>query len=228
MIRQLSANGLKFKTPEFSGEIASYSNISFKHKKIDFKIAKENVLDLKNAKVGVVFSGAEVDVVGYIDETPFVIYITYKGRIVPGELCVPEPERCGVIELNLNDLLRLFREEKEGQYKEVLRKFLEERNEGKNWIYHPREKKRREEAEQQMDDWKSQQQSPPPKNAYLQQRYNPTRNVPAKTKLRKQGASFIPTQREVRNFTCVRCGSRWQGISNHCENCKTHLYSTTS
>ncbi len=227
MIRQLSANGLKFKTPEFSGEIESYSNISFKHKKIDFKIAKENVLELKNVKVGVVFSGAEVDVVGYIDETPFVIYITYKGRIAPDELYVPEPERCGVIELNLNDLLRLFREEKEGQYKEVLRNCLEENNDGKNWIYHPREKKRREEAEQQIDDWKSQQQ-PPPKNTYLHQLHSTARNIPAKTKLRKQGSRFMPTRRVVRNFICIRCGSHWQGTSNHCENCKTHLYSTTS
>ena len=226
MIRQLSANGLKFITPEFSGEIASYSNISFKHNKIDFKIAKESILDLKNVKVGVVFSGSEVDVVGYIDEIPFVIYITYKGRIVPDELYVPEPERCGVIELNLSDLLRLFREEKEGQYEEVLRKCLEENNDGKNWIYHPREKKKREEAEQKMDDWKSQQQ--PPIKTYLQQRHSLARNIPVKTNIRKQDAGFMPTQRVVRNFICVKCGSRWQGTSNHCKKCKTHLYATTS
>ena len=80
------------------------------------------------------------------------MHVTYRDRNSPISLKEPQA-RSGVIELNVDDLPQLFAKEDGGQYQEVLRRYIEDRTDGKTWAYHPREKKLKNIAIAQRDSW---------------------------------------------------------------------------
>lgn len=73
-----------------------------------------------------------------------MIFATYKERNLPSTLKSPSRTKCGVVELNVNAVPRLFKQEENRQYQEVLRRYIENETDGKAWVYHPREQRRRE------------------------------------------------------------------------------------
>lgn len=86
MIRQLSTNGLKFRTPKFEDSLEEYSQVSHQFHKVDFVIAEESCIVLTNVQIGASFSHAVVDVLGYVNDIPFVVYVTYKDRTIPPDI----------------------------------------------------------------------------------------------------------------------------------------------
>lgn len=212
MIRQLSEDSLVLKTPEFFSEIALPSDTPFEYRTTQVRIAKEQTLTFQQIEVGKEFSGVEVDLVGYMNNGYLlIIYITYKGRIIPHEFKYMDSKTCGVIELNLQELFALFRKEKRGQYKKVLKHYLEKEVDGKKWIYHPREEKEREKAQLRYEEAKKHKSLPKPTFAKSHQKYIKDQTLP-----------------KLQSYKCLNCESHWTGVSNYCKNCKSPLYSTTA
>lgn len=157
MIRQLATHGLQLKVPKLEGSFSAYCEHTYQAQNFDYQVTEERVLTLDDIQVGVVFAGETVDVLGFIENVPFVVHVTYRERKLPAGLCSPAIRKCGVIEINVDDLPQLFELERKGQYQEVLRKYIEEQTEGKKWAYHPREQRLMSIAMQERDLWLKQQ-----------------------------------------------------------------------
>ncbi len=153
MIRQLANNSLNFKVPRLEGTLSAYSEYTHQAKDFDYLVAEESLLTLEDVQVGTAFSGETVDVLGLVKSVPFAVYVTYRERSLPINLKDPTVARSGVIELNVDDLPQLFAKEESGQYQEILRRYIEDRTDGKTWAYHPREKKLKSAAIAQRDSW---------------------------------------------------------------------------
>lgn len=221
MIRQLSTDGLTFRTPKFENLVQAVSDYSRQRRIIRYVVTKESTLRLNSVQVGAHFSNVTVDVLGYVENVPFVIYVTYQDRSVPTELKPPATALCGIVELNVNALPGLFKQEKSGQYIEVLRRYIEEQTDGKSWVFHPREIKQREAAMAELQRWQAEQRLL--FNGELSHRHSsptPSAPVSAKSKL-DQVKDSEPV---VQNYTCVICKGTWTGSSRICRNCNTHLY----
>jgi hypothetical protein len=219
MIRQLAIDGLKFRTPKYVISVEAYSERSRQYHRVDLPVTEEHLLILVKPEIDGKFSQTNVDVLGYVDDIPFIVYITYKDRLVPPEIDPPDIKKCGVVALDISGLPTFFESEREGRYIETLRKFIEESSEGKSWVYHPRAAKVRMLAEAQMEQWLSQQ-----KADRLKARTAPTSGnfLPAQQLKPK---TPMPAEHIVENYHCVICGANWRGISPHCKNCNTHLFS---
>jgi rubrerythrin len=223
MIRQLSSGGLKFRTPRWELSVQSFSEDSRQHKEMRYVVTKESTLNLHDVKIGEPFSNVTVDVLGFVENIPFVIYVTYKDRAVPAELKPPTTPLCGVVELNVNAVPALFKQAQNGQYIEALRRYIEDQTEGKSWVYHPREKVLREEALANLRRW-----------------HTAHKSVASHSALNKHSNSAIyasgfdqpePNQDHapesvIQSYKCIVCKNTWSGTSRICENCKTHLYTT--
>lgn len=197
MIRQLSEKGIDFRTPKYE-VVLHYANQgygilkTFKH-----LVTDEKVVSLKDIQIGVNFSGVIVDVVGFVNDVPLVIFVTYKDRQYPKELEKPDPPRCGIVRIAVEEISRKFKDEKKGRYIKVLEDYLGNEVAGKHWIYHARQEKIKGLAAQERDEWLA-------SNPVLQKS---TVNI-------------------VKKYHCIACNSRWSGFSPVCRKCKTHLYAS--
>ena len=218
MMHQLAKGKLKFRNPKYSISVEATSERSYKHHRIEMLVAKERLLILTKSEIDVKFSGTNVDILGYIDEIPFAVYITHKDRLVPREVDPPKIEKCGVIAINIDPLRALFEKEREGYYIEVLRKFIEESTEGKRWIYHPRAAKVRKQAEVRLKQWLSQQ-----KAVRTKKRTKPNIDI-SFTKHQIKSERHMPAEQKAQNYRCIMCNASWRGISPRCKKCDTHLF----
>ncbi len=218
MMHQLAKGKLKFRIPKYSISVEATSERSYKHNRIEMLVTKERLLILTEPEVDVKFSGTNVDILGYIDNIPFAVYITHKDRLVPLEVDPPKIEKCGVVAINIGTLPTLFEKEREGRYIEVLRKFIEESAEGKRWIYHPRAAKVQKQAEARLKQWLSQQ-----KAIRTTKRTKPNIDISFPTHQTKSEA-HMPAEQKILNYRCIMCNASWRGISPRCKKCDTHLY----
>jgi len=218
MIRQLAMGGLNFHTPKYKLSVQGYSERSCKHNRVDISVTEERQIILTKPEVDAKFSETNVDIHGYVDDIPFVVYIKHKDRQVPPELDPPSVKKCGVVAIDISGLPALFQEEREGRYIDVLRKFIEGSPEGKSWIYHPRTAKARNDAEAKMEQWLSEQKAYP-----SQQWIEPALDISFPRKQPKSNA-LGPPERKVQYYQCVMCKANWRGISPHCKKCDTHLF----
>ena len=223
MIRQLSNDGLKFRTPRLECSLPAFSEYSYDSADFSYLVTEESLLTLNKVQVGADFCGVTVDVLGFVEGVPFVVFVTYKERVLPSELKSPSITKCGVVELNVNAVPRLFKQEGKGQYKEVLRRYIENEADGKAWAYHPREHRLREAAIANRQSW------------LLQQKTEVTTYTSNRRHFQNQvkplvSSSFIESyksvERSIGNYTCVMCKSTWTGASRICKKCNTHLYTT--
>jgi hypothetical protein len=216
MIRQLAIGNLEFHTPKLTHSIERYSERSRKYKRVDLAVTEERQIILTKPEVDAKFSETHVDILGYVDEIPFVVYIVHNNRLVPPELDPPNTDKCGVVAIDIGCLPMHFEKEKGGRYIDVLRNFIKESPEGKSWIYHPRTKKIRKQANAKMEQWLS------------KQKVNPSmqwNEPPLDISLPRIKSKMIkPRERKVHNYQCIICNAHWRGISPHCKNCDTHLY----
>lgn len=223
MIRQLSDDGLKFRTPRLKRSLQAMSEHSHEWADFSYIVTEGRLLQLDEVQVGAQFCGVTVDVLGLVEDVPFVIYVTYEDRHLPLELKNPCIAKCGIIELNVNGVPRLFKKEDKGQYKDVLRKYIEEETDGKSWAYHPRDHRLEEVAIARRQSWLEQQHTKPPvstsnnKNPYdlFNKKYhNKTTKHPSEQ------------THSINKYVCMMCMSKWEGITRQCKKCNTHLYTT--
>ena len=216
MIRQLFIHGLKLKTPRLECLLSEFSESSCERDNFSYVVTEESLLCLEDVRVGANFCGVTVDILGFVEGVPFVVFVTYKDRALPSELKIPSSTKCGVIEFNINAMSRLFKQEQSGHYKEVLRRYIENETEGKSWAYHPREQKLKEAAIAKHQSWLLQQEIAAKTNRHLfQQSIEP---------MKSNSSSSVKSN--TRTFTCVMCKSTWTGTSMICRTCDTHLFTT--
>ena len=223
MIRQLSNDGLKFRTPRLECSLPAFSEDSYESADFGYLVTEESLLAIKEVQVGVHFCGVTVDVLGLVEGVPFIVFVTYKERDLPSELKSPSMSKCGVVELNVNAVPRLFKQEDNGQYKEVLRRYIEDEAAGKAWVYHPREQRLRETAIAKRQSWLLQQKAETKTYTTNMRHYQNT------IKPEAYGSSterFKSVENSIGNYTCVMCKSTWIGSSRICKKCNTHLYTT--
>lgn len=129
-----------------------------------------------------------------------------------------------VVELNVNAVPFMFKQEKGGQYLEVLCRYIEDSTEGKSWVYHPREKKSGHATQAEAKAWLSEQKPRRQPGLVRRHDYSPKVSFAEKsTDLPSQATTPLVT-----SYTCVLCENTWTGTSRICENCDTHLYTTKS
>lgn len=216
MLRQLAVEGIQFKTPDFNDSITAYSDVSDQWHVINFKVTSAKTLQLKDPRVGTIFSGAEVDIAGLVGSYPFVIYVTYSGREIPSSLRLPDTADCGVVEINLSGVAKRFRLEKDGRYVDALKSYIEQSIEGKSWIYHPRYAEKHAEAEAMMSVWLDQ-----------QKQLHPHQEDKCRNNERNQCPKYginISLQQGPKKYVCLACSTHWVGLSSLCMRCHTHLH----
>jgi hypothetical protein len=225
MIRQLAMQGLRFRAPKYAGYLDAYSEISLQSHRADFVVTEESAILLSDLKIGASFSHTTVDILGYVDDVPLVVYITYEGREIPADINPPEIKRCGVVKVEIGSLLHAFKQEKEGRYVEVLKGYIENETEGKSWVYHPREAQAQKEAKFKLEEWLSKQKPPP----VHQPVFDPIpRLVGSGSPQPKRSKPLSPPKPVAAHYECVMCHTRWSGISAKCPKCRTHLYARVS
>lgn len=148
MIRQLSEDGMRFRTPQCVRMLPEGDYATMAPAPQRYTVAEATTVELADIAIGVMFSDVPVDVVGLVKGVPLVIYVCHRTRPVPTALEHPRIERCGIVAVNVDVLAKRFLDEKKGQYSQVLMQYLEGETEGKTWIYHPRDEKARAQAEQ--------------------------------------------------------------------------------
>lgn len=222
MIRQLSSDGLIFRTPRLERSLSAFSEYSFESEDFDYLVTDESIIKLEDVQVGVQFSGVSVDVLGLVQNVPFVVFVTYKDRSLPLDLKNPLVTKCGIVELNVNAMPSLFKKEKNGKYKEALRRYIEDGTGGKSWVYHPREQRLRETAIRNRQSW-------------LQQQKEKSISSTHKRGLREAIDVIVPTIYKEHNsqlgrttgkYVCVMCKNTWEGESRICKKCSTHLFTS--
>lgn len=98
---------------------------------------------------------------------------------------------------------------------------MEEKLDGKSWVYHPRAIRARQQAEAEMSEWLLKQEPSPAYRSEVRAMSDSNaawNAVPIKPK------PPMPPKREVKAYECVKCGARWSGTSRHCDSCDTHLF----
>ena len=223
MIQQLSNEGLRFRTPGY--EITLPASDRYPQERPDARclVAKESVLTLADVQVGAEFCGVTVDVLGYVERVPFVVFVTYRGRSLPSDLKKPSKTMCGVVDLSVNALPALFSQEAKGQYKEALRLYIEDRTDGKSWAYHPREHRIREEyiKEHKLRENAG---APPPYSSNSRHREDQI----GLGATGSYGTKHKSGERTTKNYTCRVCKSTWTGKSRVCKKCNTDIFTTES
>ena len=196
MLLQLAADGLAVRTPGYSVSGEIQCPLTYKKKHIEVPVTEESTVNLEQPQLEVMFSGTRVDILGYIGEYPFVLYLSHKGRSVPDNIRIPRMEQSGCIVLNLDNLQQYMSQEKRGRYSQVLRNFVANSIAERRWLVHPRETRAIEKLNGQLEFWLTQQE----KEYYKGK-------VPAA-------------------YRCAMCKATWSGYSRECESCGTHLYTS--
>lgn len=140
MIKQLAEEGLIIILPNMSETHEVFDAISGRGFDVKYEVTKSKKIILKDIEIDKKFDNSFVDIIAKIDTFILVIFITYKGRNLPKSLRSPANSKCGVIELQATALREVFSKKVNGQYTQVLKDYLAESLEGKQWIYHPRQK----------------------------------------------------------------------------------------
>lgn len=223
MILQLSSSNLKFKTPELKVPMSVDSEYSYESADFSMVVATESLFELQNLSIAANFDGVTVDILGYTEDIPFIIFITHRNRTLPPRLKEPTTSKCGVIELNVDNLTPLFKQEKNGQYKEVLRKYIQEETDGKEWAYHPREKYAIAIAEKNRDSWLLKQEKITKSQCSILSQSQHT--TVQKTAPVSDKEKYLSQDGGVHNYICIQCNNEWIGSHTLCERCRTHLFS---
>lgn len=221
MIRQLAMQGLRLQVPRFVHSMQATSEKARTSHTVEVEVTGKSTIQLESPGVGIQFSGVEVDVIGHVEEIPFILYVTYAGRDVPAALENPVIERSGVIKLRVDGLYQIFRDQRDGGYLRALGSYIEETTSGISWVHHPRLPGAKLEAEKMLADWILDQDK---KEAALE--LDNTGSVTDSTisALMTEGATTPSHKKVIRNYECIICKNRWSDSSPICVTCNTHLY----
>lgn len=209
MIKQLSSEGLDVSLPSYSNIYDAYDAITGRQFEVPYTITKSSMVTLKSVELAGSYEGSQVDIIATIKSFKLIIYITYQGRSVPKGLYAPLNTQTGVLELDAESLLGIFKNVQDGQYTQALKRHLQECSETMKWIYHPRKSieisKLKTQIEQNSNSFYDKYGSDMAKVGSMQQ---------------------IEVPQPRRNYKCVMCDEMWRGQSRKCPKCGQQIFTT--
>jgi hypothetical protein len=214
MARQIFNKSFCFHTPELNGYINKDGE------KIKFKITVQKKVTLDKIEIEKQILKISVDVFGYINNYPFIIYFTHPDRIAPVELSYPIDQKYGAISIELDRLYSLFSKEakSKNRYKQILKDFLINDIKSKKWLYHPRTKHCKDNAKKALKE----------KARNDIQLYNDKLSYPfSPVELEPLNIPKVTIPNRYAYYQCVQCKSEWEGFErteNRCKICNTHLF----
>lgn len=228
MARQVIGQVIKMEVPRYEGSLWEVLDDRDKRRVERFLVAKGGTIKVESIQLEKQRFGAVVDVTGFVDGYPIIVYLTHPGRDVPFELELLENETCGVIELSLEKTYLLFTEntKRATSYLERLRLFLEEDIESKRWVFHPRYSRARTSAKERL-----RRRQELMMEAKSQGRLGQRHDFDSFTKAKEMVHDETDLGgRRMQQYECVICNTTWVGPESAecvCPKCKTHVYRRT-
>ena len=229
MARQIIGDEITMRLPEYRGTVAHQSDRLGYPLSASFLITEAKEIVISNVAVEARFEGIPVDIAGQVNGFRFVVYFTHPGRNIPPELDAINDSRCGIIAVALDDLDKtMFRGERDQRrsYRSILREFLINDLESKQWVYHPRYRRCHQQALQELE---AKAESIVDKHAT--QGHRPRASLAAPSPGHDVDAYAYPRKASGKRvlFECMMCKSQWQGVEpsgSACPQCQTHLFRT--
>lgn len=209
MAKQLLEVGMPIVLPEWRDGL-----VEKRHGEVfieEYQIARCSEVELRNVQKEFLFEGNVVDIYGEIGEYAFVIYFTHPERPLPFGLDQPQRERCGILEIQLDETFLLFSNKSTISIKFIdeLKKFIQFDTQAKKWLYHARRDEACRKAQKSLDAKVASYR--PPKQQFNQRHQYNTR--PSYSR---------------RNYQCVICQHEWSSFENGKQVCPVcgggHLY----
>lgn len=225
MARQIVEESLEFEMPEYASKVEKSVSGTLKKIEIPFTVTKAQSIRVTKMEIEKLFQNVPVDVCGYVEGTPFVIYFVHPGRNIPPELKIPDDSTCGIVSVSLEKLGQMFLNARKDNvtYKEILHDFLTNDPDSKTWVFHPRYKRYEAEALRKLESLEAQQLKLYPN---LKKRTRP----PSTANYFEEPELILPATHQPKkraNFECIICHIEWQdwepGTST-CPKCGSHLY----
>lgn len=216
MIHQVVFSGMRFRIPDREWEVSGVGGSWAEGACRDATAASPaRTVKMDDVNVDAAFCGVKVDVLAHVQGVPLVLYVTYEGRRVPDLLKEPTVKKCGVVELKVDCVAKVFAEKPGGKYREILLEYLETGLAGKSWAYH-------------FSRPRSAGMQPRPGDS-LADRRNAGRAGLGNSAFDRAVASVVAdgvqmADRQFKRYVCRLCESTWQGESRDCPVCRTHLY----
>lgn len=223
MARQIIGESIKISVPEYKDSAERFFSDIEESLVENFVVTQQQDIEIQLIELEKEIYGVLVDIRGYVEDYPFVIYLTHPGRQTPPEIESFSDDSYGIIELSLARTRSLFlrRNESSETYLDRLRSFLEEDLEGKRWVAHPRYGRALERAEQRLESSRRQLLTLPSNERISRI----SESSGAKLKSAWSLPSY-PTRRKVK-YQCETCNSKWIGVEgglSACPRCRTHLH----
>ena len=210
MAKQLLELGMPVVLPEWRDAL-----IEKRHGEVfieEYQITRANEVELQNVQKEYAFEGNVVDIYGEIGGYAFVIYFTHPERSLPFGLEQPQQQRCGILEIRLDETLLLFSNKNTVGIKFIdeLKKFIQFDTKAKNWVYHARRDEACRKAQESLDT-KIANFRPSKRYSNQRRQYNNMQHSYSR-----------------RNHKCVICQHEWSSFDNEkriCPVCGSgHLY----
>lgn len=205
MAKQLLESGLVITLPEWRDWIREK-----RHGELfveGYWIARASDVLLKEVQKEYFFEDILVDIYGKVGNYPLVIYFTHPGRALPYELVDPQQQSSGVIEIRLDETIKLFAKKNMTgvRFIDELQTFIQHDKDAKRWVYHPRKNKEQNEARIRLDK--------------QVENYRPR---PADKK-RVYGQTLLGMGLNRQSYRCGMCGCEWSILETEriiCPNCR--------
>lgn len=161
MAKQLLEVGMPVELPEWRDVIIEkcHSEVFIE----EYWLTRKTEVILISVQKECFFEGVLVDIYAEVSGYPFVIYFTHPERFLPFELLEPQQQQCGIVEIKLDETIKLFAKKNTTGVKFIdeLRRFLGNNQDAKRWVYHPRKDKAQQDAQArlnaQIENYRSQQ-----------------------------------------------------------------------
>ncbi|NQY83840.1 MAG: competence protein CoiA [Alcanivorax sp.] len=224
MARQVIGESIKLEVPKYEDSVSMHLDGMTQPIVEKFLVAKRRTIEIEDVEIERARQGVIVDVVGFVDGYPIILYLTHPGRDIPPELESLEDVACGIIEISLEKAYPLFLEdaEQKSSYLDRLRSFLEKNIESKRWVSHPRYKRARVDAEKRLEGRRQE-------LMLAQRRRQPKEGVNPDGIVVPKDIHETAMKREecTKQYICVMCNTEWVGTESAesaCPVCKTHFF----
>ena len=205
MAKQLLESGLTITLPEWCDWVREKRHGELFVER--YWVARASDVVLKEVQKEYFFENVLVDIYGKVGIYPLIIYFTHPGRALPYELVQSQRHSCGVIEIKLDETIKLFAKKNlaEVRFIDELKIFIQHDKDAKHWVHHPRESKVRLEAQGRLDKQIGNYQS---RSIYNNREY---RTPAPSAELKRQ------------YYQCTMCGREWSIMAFErviCPHCK--------
>ncbi len=212
MALQLIGQNLKIDLPPYNAVVTdSYNEILIKE---EFNITGRSAISLNNIDIDQNYLGHKVDVIGKVQDYPFIILFNYPDKSIPFSSFDLDNKKCGIISISLESTKPLFFDaNKTGKsYKNILNTYLQTDLKSKKWIYHPKYKQAELLARQRLEEKKQERiKNYTPDLQSIIDTFKPSETKPSGNQV---------------TYQCTICNQQWKATENQsiCPVCRSPLY----